>query len=706
MPYRSYYTLLTIGITSFLLATLCVVYEVTPFIITEVELHILLATTALSHLFFYNLNSWHKYIFNVQRLFTRIIIFGMAVAIVSVIGATADTMQALPPAGMRGVKMLMLYGIMSYFTYSVTMFRKLIFVRRNIAAERQWRAFITALVVAMVIGLPLGFIPNLLRHAILITGFLVGVALLNRIKWIAELGRTEKWLLVFYLLITCLINLALLQTLISLQNLEYVFLKPLHHNVFGAVLVGTASFYPLFALVALIFTLPVSSVIEDQMAEINSFQEMGLALQRHYEDATEILQQLFQVCQKNTAANAGWLLLNPLQPDETCHFSDISSDQIGRINVWINFKNLIQKEPESGYWYYPNLDRYHILHEPESPYKSLLILPIFTQPNSCEAVICLTKGFAEGFDKHTVNGCKSFINQAKLAIVNARLVQDSIRSARYKEELQIATEVQQALLPQQFPQSAYFDIAAFNEPAKEVGGDYYDYAQTGDKLLSLIMADVSGKGASAAFHMAQMKGIFQSLMQLRLVATDFLLMANRSVAQCLEKNRFITAVYVQLNFETAMLTYARAGHPPMIYYQAAQNKAFLVASEGLGLGIIRNNDYARFVKVSNMRFAHNDVLVLYTDGLVEGRKNESAAEQYGYINLTRCLEQNHHLSAAQITQAIYEDYALFTRNSDYRDDTAILVIKIGTPNEPFEPAANTTATLPDARIKPSLPDAL
>jgi len=705
MQFKSYYTLLIVGITAYILASLCVIYEVTPFIITELELNIMLATTAITHLLFYNLNSWNKYLFNVHRLFSRVIIFGITVILISAVVAWADVEVLLPPAGVRLVKMLLLYGVMSYFLYTLTMLRKLMFVRRNIRAERQWQVFFMVLLCSALAGLPWNVFPGFLRFAVYMTAFLASLSLLNRIKWVAELTRRDKWVIVFYLLIVNLIHLAAFQIVYNTQGLEYVINMPLYHNLFGTVLIGTVSAYCLFSLLALLFTLPVSSVIEEQMAEINRFQEIGLALQRR-ESTLDMYHRLFEVCLKNTSANAGWLLMHPLKSEETCHFVDISSEQIGRINVWISFKDLVKTEPVKGYSYHPNLDKYQIFAEDESPYKSLLILPIYTKPNYCEGAICLTKGFSEGFDEHMIKGCLSFINQAKLALENAELTKESIRSARYKEELDIATKVQQALLPQTFPESEFLEIATFNEPAKEIGGDYYDYAQANDRHISVIMADVSGKGASAAFHMAQMKGIFQSLIQLNLSASDFMIMANRSVSRCLEKNQFISAAYIYMNFETNQLTYARAGHNPILYYRANDKEANYIEGEGLGLGIIRNRSYAKFIGVTNLRLQQDDVIVLYTDGLVEGRKNESAEEQYGYENLKNCVVQHAHLNAQEITQAIYQDFAQFTVNGDFKDDTSIMVIKIKQLTNSWEPTAyeEYRDELPRARFFPETDD--
>jgi len=198
--------------------------------------------------------------------------------------------------------------------------------------------------------------------------------------------------------------------------------------------------------------------------------------------------------------------------------------------------------------------------------------------------------------------------------------------------------------------------------------------------LALVLGDVSGKGTSAAFHMAQMKGIFQSLMQLCLPADSFLMMANQAVSNCLERSRFISLVYILLDFGFDTLSYSRAGHCPMLFYSAKTEQVTYFSGKGLGLGIIRNNSYANHIDIQEIKIRKNDVIVLYTDGLVEGRKSDSV-EQYGYERLKQCLRANCRKSAEEIKQAICDDFYEFSENSTYKDDTTLLVIKITKQNK-------------------------
>ncbi|MDZ7650783.1 MAG: SpoIIE family protein phosphatase [Cytophagales bacterium] len=121
-------------------------------------------------------------------------------------------------------------------------------------------------------------------------------------------------------------------------------------------------------------------------------------------------------------------------------------------------------------------------------------------------------------------------------------MEEAFQTERYKEELKIAKTVQKSLLPTSLENAPDFEISAFAESADEVGGDYYDTLRIDDHQVALIIADVSGKGTTAAFHMSQMKGIFHSLAQQELDPKEFMDRANRALMFCLERGSFISAI--------------------------------------------------------------------------------------------------------------------------------------------------------------------
>src|SRR5207248_10508867 len=159
---------------------------------------------------------------------------------------------------------------------------------------------------------------------------------------------------------------------------------------------------------------------------------------------------------------------------------------------------------------------------------------------------------------------------------------------RLDDELRIAREIQKSLLPVRPPSMAGLGIADLCEPAREVGGDYYDFFVLGPRKIGLLIADVSGKGTSAALYMAELKGLMLSLSRIHTSPRDLLIDANRIIAEHLDARSFITMTYAILDLRTRTMTYARAGHTPLIYVPGPgleARRAKILAPDGLVLGL-------------------------------------------------------------------------------------------------------------------------
>ena len=205
----------------------------------------------------------------------------------------------------------------------------------------------------------------------------------------------------------------------------------------------------------------------------------------------------------------------------------------------------------------------HLASLKGSRFRSILAFPIYVKGDNI-GTLALLKELPDGFNKEMTKIVSTFSNQAGISIENFRLMEEALQNERYKEELKIAKMVQKSLLPTLLEQDKDFEIAAFSESADEVGGDYYDTLRVNEDLISIIIADVSGKGTTAAFHMSQMKGIFHSLGQRDIEPDTFMIQANQALVYCLERGSFISATYFSINTKTKKIRYARAGHCPVL----------------------------------------------------------------------------------------------------------------------------------------------
>ncbi|HEX7069178.1 MAG TPA: GAF domain-containing SpoIIE family protein phosphatase, partial [Rhodothermales bacterium] len=302
---------------------------------------------------------------------------------------------------------------------------------------------------------------------------------------------------------------------------------------------------------------------------------------------------------------------------------------------------------------------------------SLLVVPLVARDELLGALFA-TKPVTFGFEKDDIDAIGVFAAQAALALDHARLFEEQVEKERLSRELDIARAVQRRLLPQHVPNMPGATIAASSVPALEVGGDYYDFARLDEHRLAFIVADVAGKGTSAAFYMAEMQGIFQSVSRISSSPTDFLVHANNALSPSLERQTFISVIYGILDTRTEEVTLARAGHCPAALINLHGDTRFL-RSRGLGLGLDRTERFGAILAEERVALSPGDVLVLYTDGVVETRN--PSGEEYGYDRLLEILRKNRHEDVDDLHRAIVRDLTDFAEDENYGDDMTIMILK-------------------------------
>ncbi len=229
-------------------------------------------------------------------------------------------------------------------------------------------------------------------------------------------------------------------------------------------------------------------------------------------------------------------------------------------------------------------------------------------------------------------------------------IEDLLRQAaekkRLEEEMRLAREIQMSLLPRGPLLVPGLTVSALCVPAREVGGDYYDVIALPDGRYGVLIADVSGKGMSAALYMAELKGLILSLSQIHLSPRDLLVSANRLISMHLDSRSFITMTYAVIDPAAGVMTYARAGHTPLLYLPAGNGsggRASILAPDGLVLGL-RIDDGERFNSLlteATLRILPGDLLVLFTDGISEAMNER--ADCFGEAQLAELVEEHGHL---------------------------------------------------------------
>jgi serine phosphatase RsbU (regulator of sigma subunit) len=386
--------------------------------------------------------------------------------------------------------------------------------------------------------------------------------------------------------------------------------------------------------------------------------------------------QVYEILLDSTAsvavANVAWLDINDEDGKlkRTLYFktNKIEKDEVLKSIKSNRIKNIQSSVPAR----ISNQNRFtaELRHE---LYKSIFVIPVFIGDKQI-AGLALLKDVKDGFSKDIVEIIRTFINQASISIENYRLMDAAIINERYKEELKIAKRVQDSLLPKNLETINAVDLCAFSKAAAEVGGDYFDTYKMNENRLALIVGDVSGKGTSAAFHMSQMKGIFQSLVQLNLSAKDFIIKANNALSSCLDRTSFITVTYFMIDSLKKKFEFSRAGHCPTLYFSSTDKKVRFLEDNGLGLGILRDNQFDEYVDVNEMDYCSGDILLLYTDGITEAKNSKN--EEFGYERLKKFLEKHAFYSAEFIKEELLKELYDFCESPNLQDDITTLIVKV------------------------------
>jgi phosphoserine phosphatase RsbU/P len=276
------------------------------------------------------------------------------------------------------------------------------------------------------------------------------------------------------------------------------------------------------------------------------------------------------------------------------------------------------------------------------------------------------------FEEEDIQTVEVFANSAAIALENARLLETRLEKERLHKELEVARVIQYRLLPQEIPRFAYADIATYFSPAFEVGGDYYDFFHLDEQNLGFVIADVSGKGLAAAFIMAELKGIFESLSSVVPGPAQLLAKANTVLSKSLEKDRFVSASYGLIEPAKKILRVARAGHMPFFLFSGGEIKQYV--PPGLVLGLAGEPLFSEKIKELSLPLAAGDVIVFITDGISEAKNLFD--NEFGYERLQSAIQAKADGSAAELSDFIVREVKAFANQPVQHDDITMLVIKI------------------------------
>jgi serine phosphatase RsbU (regulator of sigma subunit) len=256
-----------------------------------------------------------------------------------------------------------------------------------------------------------------------------------------------------------------------------------------------------------------------------------------------------------------------------------------------------------------------------------------------------------------------------------QLMLEQAEKERLEEELRIARQIQMSLLPAQGVAGLPgVRVAALCLPAAEVGGDYYDLLPLGDTRMGVLVADVSGKGTSAALYMAELKGLVLSLSRIYESPAKLLSEANRILTANMDSRSFVTMTYAVVDTAARRMRYARAGHNPLIHFQARTGLTRVLTPAGLGLGLDPGDRFDKILEEDEVALEAGDFFLFFTDGLSEAMN--PGAELFGEGRLRRILEDSGRLTSEELKQRILSEVRHFVGEAEPHDDMTLVVLKV------------------------------
>jgi serine phosphatase RsbU (regulator of sigma subunit) len=271
------------------------------------------------------------------------------------------------------------------------------------------------------------------------------------------------------------------------------------------------------------------------------------------------------------------------------------------------------------------------------------------------------------------------LDQALTGEELARLQQESQRDVVSKREqllgeFALAQQAQQRMLPSKPPFVEGFEISAHCQPAQQVGGDLFDYIRLHDGRWACCVADVSGKGVSAAVYMTFTKGLLSALRLERGDLTEIATILNQRLHEVLRRRSFVTMAVAALDPLGRTIEVLRAGHLPMLHVSGTGETRY-VAPRGMGLGLAPSTLFCRNLNTERIRMENGEVAVLYSDGVTEAMN--AHRQEFGEDAFAAAVVAAREGTAIEIRDKVLEEIGRFRGSAPVHDDITVVVIKAG-----------------------------
>ena len=315
-----------------------------------------------------------------------------------------------------------------------------------------------------------------------------------------------------------------------------------------------------------------------------------------------------------------------------------------------------------------NDDRFKSFVDDESPIKSLLGVPLILKGKMTGVLSVFNKHSNEGFTEGDQRLLSIIAAQSAQIIENARLYLEEQNLMLMQEEMRLAAETQINLLPKSIPKVADYQIAGKSVPAKDVGGDYYDFIQIDDNNFAFCLGDVSGKGMSAAMLMSNVQATLRAQILSGVNSRETITRTNPVLFQNTDSTKFVTLFLGIVNIKSNEINYCNAGHNNP-YYLDRNNQIKELDVGGLILGFQPDSSYLE----GKIQFYPNEMIVLYSDGITEAMNDKN--EEFGEERLIKLITEYKGEDIYKLIDRIIDEVKAFSEGVAQSDDITLMIIK-------------------------------
>jgi len=559
----------------------------------------------------------------------------------------------------------------SFTTYILSVIRELFFLRQKRPTEKYFNVMLVVITIASV-SATLAYIFEDLKFVektFYVVSIVVIVVNSFRVSWIAFLTKKEK---IFLLVLSSIMSVlfSLISVSLSETNIveQVLFNFSTGVNVFIKLVMLYSNVYFGIVFITTLFHLPTAGAFDQKSEEVSSLIDLS-KLMTQVLDFKELGDSITLATNNVCNSDSAWLVT-----EENGEHELVSVNNIGYIEA-DGITREILKEIELPINKLVTLNKKAVKVKVKEDsrtfmFHSLVIVPLKVHKKN-NGYLFAVKRQKYYFDVDEKKALGAFADYAAVALENAKLIKESIYKERLESELDAARNIQSRILPDETPKCDELDVEALFVPAFEVGGDYYDFFKLDNNRLGFVIADVSGKGISASYIMAEVKGIFESLSRVISSPKELLIKANNILKNSLGKKDFVTAIYGVIDIKSGKVVFARAGHMPLLVCSGKDIKS--LQPKGIGLGLDSSDLFNSNIDNMEFQLNNNDILILYTDGVTESQNSYN--EDFGDERFYETIISNCEEELSVLTNKIFRKVSLFSKDKEQHDDITLVLFK-------------------------------